>query len=177
LIAGPRVITITGVLIDMQKDQPVSISFEGDSKVFRPCKSMRKMLIVVWGADASKYIGRSLDLFLDSNVTWGGASVGGVRISKMTHIEKPVTVMLTVSRGKRAPFVVQPMADPRATPEPVDHTALAITVAAGGKAEFTAWWNSDVGKTCRSEGLVFTDAIKAAIIAADTPEDDEEIPM
>jgi pyruvate carboxylase len=35
--------------------------------------------------------------------------VGGIRISHLSHIEKPITVALTVTRGKKAPFVVQPL--------------------------------------------------------------------
>jgi hypothetical protein len=99
----------------------------------------------------------------------------------MTHLKAKRTVIIAVSRGRFAPFVVQPMDDPRATVEPVDHTALALDKAVFGKAGFTSWWNSDDGKKCRSEGLVMTDEIKAAIIAAEqpetTPEEDEEIPM
>jgi len=33
-----------------------------------------------------------------------------VRISHLSHISEPLTVALTVTRGKRAPFVVQPLA-------------------------------------------------------------------
>jgi hypothetical protein len=35
--------------------------------------------------------------------------VGGIRVSHLSHIDKPLTIALTVTRGKRAPYVVQPL--------------------------------------------------------------------
>jgi len=47
--------------------------------------------------------------------------VGGIRVSAMSHIEKRLVVALTVTRGKRAPYVVEPLADTKAAPaSPVD---------------------------------------------------------
>jgi hypothetical protein len=110
-IGGPRTIVITGVRANAgSPEQPVSISFEGDAgKPYKPCKSMRRVMVNVWGADASKYIGRSMTLYGDPSVQWGGMAVGGIRISHMSHIDKPQTMALTASKTKRAPFTVQPL--------------------------------------------------------------------
>jgi hypothetical protein len=43
--------------------------------------------------------------------------VGGIRVSHLSHIAKPMTLVLAVSKGKRAPYVVQPLAD--AAPAPI----------------------------------------------------------
>jgi len=109
LIGRPITITITKVS-GGPKDQPVSINYEGDGgKPFKPCKSMRRVLIEAWGDDGQQYIGRSMTLFRDENVKWGGVAVGGIRISHMSHIDKPFTLSLAVTRGKKAPNSVQPL--------------------------------------------------------------------
>jgi hypothetical protein len=111
LIGGPRTITVTGVRGTDAADQPVAISFEGDnSKPYKPCKSMRRVMVHVWGADAKQYVGRSMTLYCDPGVQFGGMKVGGIRISHMSNMDKPQTMALTATRAKRAPFTVQPLA-------------------------------------------------------------------
>jgi hypothetical protein len=111
LIGGPRTITVTRVTgNEGNAEQPVNVFFEGDDgKPFRPCKSMRRVMVKIWGADASKYAGRSMTIFRDPKVKWGGMEVGGIRISHMTGIEKPETMALTETRSARKPYTVQPL--------------------------------------------------------------------
>lgn len=111
LLGGPRTITITNVRANEGNvEQPVSIFFEGDqNKPFLPCKSMRRVMVAVWGADAKSYIGKSMTLFRDPEVLWGGMKVGGIRISHMTDLDKPKTMALTASKQKRTPYTVQPL--------------------------------------------------------------------
>jgi hypothetical protein len=52
-----------------------------------------------------------MTLFGDPTVKWGGIAIGGIRLSHVSNIQKPLTVALTETRGKRAPFTVQPLAD------------------------------------------------------------------
>jgi hypothetical protein len=128
LTAGPRTITITRVSANpSEPTQPVAMNFDGDGgKPYLPCKSMRRVFVSVWGADASKYVGRSLTIYRDPSVTFGGMSVGGIRISHMSHIDAPVTLAITMSKAKRAPMTIKPLATqqrqapaPRATDETV----------------------------------------------------------
>ena len=111
LIGGPRTVTVTGVRANEgSAEQPISISFEGDNgKPFKPCKSMRRVMVHVWGADAKNYTGRSMTLYCDPDVQFGGLKVGGIRISHMSHIEAPQTMALTATRARRAAFTVQPL--------------------------------------------------------------------
>lgn len=109
LIAGPMTIRITGVTVKGGQEQPVSISFEGEKKVFRPCKSMCRVMVNAWGPDANKYIGKSLTLYRDPAVTWGALAVGGIRISHMTDIERDMVMALTEKKGSRKPFIVKPL--------------------------------------------------------------------
>ena len=109
LIAGGMRITITEVKV-VAGDQPVSIFYKGDDgKPYKPCKSMRRLLVKVWGPDGEAYIGRKLQLFADPTVTWGGAEVGGIRISHMSNISSDFRMILTKTRGKRAPYLVKPL--------------------------------------------------------------------
>lgn len=112
LIAGPRTITVTKVLLCGEPDQPVAIHFEGDQgKPYKACKSMRRVLVHIWGPDANKYVGRRMTLYRDDKVMFGGVAVGGIRISHMSGIDKPVTMALTATRANRKPFTVAPLRD------------------------------------------------------------------
>ena len=107
LIAGPKVITITEVKL-VAGDQPVIVHYDGDNgKPWKPCKSMARVMVKAWGADAKVFAGRSLQLYNDPSVKWAGVAVGGIRIAAMSHIEQPFTMNLTATRGKRAPFRVE----------------------------------------------------------------------
>ncbi len=109
-IAGPKTVTISEVKRG-SAEQPVELHLvEYPGRPYRPGKSMRRVLLHCWGDDASKYVGRKMTLFGDPTVQWGGQAVGGIRIAALSHIEKPQSINLTVTRGKRAPFVVEPLA-------------------------------------------------------------------
>ena len=110
LVAAPRTITI----VDVTKgtvEQPVNIVTQeyGPGKVYKPSKSMRRVLATCWGTDASVWIGRQLTIYCDPDITFGKDRVGGIRISACSHIDKPVDILLTVSRGRRTTFTVQPL--------------------------------------------------------------------
>ena len=110
LLSGPMTITIRSVSIRPGTEQPISVHFDGDNnKPWKPCKSMARVMVHCWGADANAYVGRSLTLYCDPKVLWGGMAVGGIRISAMSHISETHTMALTATKGKRAPFTVRPL--------------------------------------------------------------------
>jgi hypothetical protein len=161
LIAGPITITITRVSgNEGNPEQPINIFFDGDGgKPYRPCKSMRRVLVHVWGKDGSQYSGRSMTLYRDPDVQFGGLKVGGTRISHMSHIDGPITMALTATRANRKPFTVKPlvMQAARATaPDPaVAATLDALKLsAASGTAKLEADWKSltpDTRKALRAQ--------------------------
>lgn len=111
LLGGPRTVTITGVK-QGSADQPVNIELaEIPDRVYRPGKSMRRVLVAAWGPDSSAYVGRRMTLYCDPTVKWAGQEVGGVRIKALSHIPSELKVALTVTRGTKKPFVVQPLPD------------------------------------------------------------------
>jgi len=130
---GPKTFTITGVRVKTGQEQPVEISLEGTPKFYRPCKSMARVIVGAWGADSSKYTGRSLTLYGDASVKWGGMAVGGIRISHMSHIDESMTMALTVTRANKKPYTVKVLSVAKnAAPQshPVS-SALAAADSAG----------------------------------------------
>lgn len=109
-IGGPQTYQIKGVAVTPGTEQPVSVSLVGEKRVWRPCKSMCRVMVAAWGPDAKAYAGRSVTLYRDPAVKWGGMEVGGIRISHMSHIERDILIQLTATRGKRSPHVVRPLA-------------------------------------------------------------------
>ncbi len=120
LLTGPITIRITDVAIK-PGEQPVAISYEGDNgKPYKPCKSMCRVMVSAWGADASKYKGRSMTLYSEPTVKWGGMEVGGIRISHLSDIDSKITMALTATKGSKKPFSVQPLVvAPRITADEV----------------------------------------------------------
>lgn len=110
LLGGPQTFTIMGVSKG-NAEQPVQISLAEFPRVWRPGKSMRRVLAACWGTDASVYVGRRVTLYCDETVMFGNDRVGGTRISHLSHIDGPKSVPLLVKRGKSATYKVDPLPD------------------------------------------------------------------
>ncbi len=111
LLTGPRVFTVEKVTKG-SAEQPVEIHLVGlPGRPFKPSKTVRRLLVAAWGSEASAYAGRRMMLYRDPAVRFGGQDVGGIRVSALSDIKERITLALTVTRGKRAPFVVEPLAD------------------------------------------------------------------
>jgi hypothetical protein len=107
--SGPKTVTVSEVRKG-SAEQPIEVHLvEYPGRPFKPSKSMRRVLLAAWGGEAVEWVGRKITLYGDPDVKFGGQAVGGIRISHMSHLERPVTINLTVTRGKRAPFTVQPL--------------------------------------------------------------------
>jgi hypothetical protein len=151
LLTGRRTIKITSVAIKGGQEQPVAISYEGDQdKPYKPCKSMSRVLVHAWGADANKYVGRSLTLYCDPKVKWAGMEVGGIRISHMSHIDSALTMALTATKGSRKPFTVKPMEAAVVAPADSEkESTLRFALENAGMTE--AWFLAQTGKQSLSE--------------------------
>lgn len=109
LMAGPVTVTIAGVSAGTA-EQPVNVELvEYPGRAYRPSKSMRRVMVAAWGKDASVYAGRRLTLYRNPDIKFGREVVGGIEISHVSHIDKPLQVSLTATRGKRRPFKVEPL--------------------------------------------------------------------
>lgn len=129
LISGPMTITVTDVRRGSD-DQPLIINYLGDNgRPFKPCKTMRKVLIFAWGEDGRLWPGRSMTIYNNPEIMFGGMKVGGIRISHMTDIDSDIQISLTSTKGKKAPVVIRRL----------DLSALATAAAGGMKALQSAW--------------------------------------
>lgn len=139
LIGTSRTVTITDVKAG-NAEQPVWIFTDGfPGRSYRPSKSMRRVLVACWGGDASAYIGRSMTLYRNPDTTFGPQKVGGIEISHLSNLAKPVTLALTIKRGKKAPFTVQPLPD---VDTAITRHLDAIQQAATINELKTAWENA-----------------------------------
>jgi hypothetical protein len=162
LIGSPRTFTITKVTRG-NSDQPFNYHLAEFPRVWRPGKSMRRVLAAAWGVDASKHVGQRVTLYCDPSVQFGGEATGGTRISHMSGIDKPLKVPLLVKRGKSAMFTVQPLTEPapQPKPEPIDWNAR-ISEAKTVDALRNLW--SEASNAGADPKVL--DAIKAAATAA-----------
>lgn len=107
LIAGKMVLRITDAK-KVSGEQPMVLSYEGgEGKPYKPCLGMRRFIYQLWGKNGEDYIGRSIEVFGNPTVKWGGEEQGGIQINAMSHIDSDKILMLTVARGKRIPYKIK----------------------------------------------------------------------
>lgn len=140
-LTGPKTVTVSEVKKG-SAEQPVDVHLvEFPGKPFKPAKSVRRVLAAAWGTDASQWAGRRLTIYCDPDVRYAGKAVGGLRVSHVSHIDKPVTVALTVTRGKREPFTVKPLPNaPVQSPYAPSQDWLALMADADMPGEKNGVW-------------------------------------
>lgn len=108
-IAGAKTLTVTGVT-QGTPEQPVNIQVaEYPNRAYRPNKTMRRVLAKLWGTDSQQWVGKHLTLYQDPSVRWAGKEVGGIRISHLEGLDKPVNIALAAARGKKTTITIQPL--------------------------------------------------------------------
>ena len=135
LLGGPRVFTIEKVSKG-NAEQPVNIHLAGFPRPWRPGKSMRRVLVACWGPDASQYVGRRVELFCDNDVQFGGKSVGGTRVKRLSDISGAKKIPLLVTRGKSAIYTVEPLPDAPKPPTEADINAST------DRGQLEQWWRA-----------------------------------
>jgi len=143
LLAGPITIKVTDVRIGSGDEQPVIVHYEGENgRPYKPCKTMRKLLILAWGKDGRQWPGKSMTLFNEPTVKFGSMEVGGIRISHLSHIDRDLQVALTATKGKKVLHTVKKLRVAEAAQ--VDHDAAINAADTAGKlrAAFGAAYKS-----------------------------------
>jgi len=107
LLTGPITVMITKVSKG-DREQPIIVEIEGHQP-YKPCKTMRRVLIATFSDDPKRWLGQQATLYLDPNVTWAGVKVGGIRISHLSGIDGPKTFMLTQKRGQKVEVTIHPV--------------------------------------------------------------------
>jgi hypothetical protein len=102
LIGGAITVQVVDVSETGASDQPVAVRISGNHMPWKPCKTMRRLLVAAWGSDASKWHGRWMRLFRDERVKWAGVEVGGIRVAALSDIDAGgLCLSLAVTRGKK----------------------------------------------------------------------------
>jgi hypothetical protein len=153
LITGPRTFTIERVTAN-NVEQPFNFHLAEFPRVWRPGKSMRRVIVAAWGPKPEGYAGQQVTLYCDATVMFGNDVTGGTRISHMTGIDKPLKVPLLIKRGKSALFTVLPLAAPAPARDWLAELELAAgdrdLIGALGKAASDAHAGADVLATIRA---------------------------
>ena len=138
LMTGPMTITDTDVRRGSGDDQPIVIHYDGEGgRPYKPCKSMRRVLMYAWGNDGAAWIGRSMTLYNRADVKFGGQEVGGIRISHLSDIPADIAINLTATRGKKEPAKIKRLVDRFA-----DSRAQLKDAAARGVEALKAAWSA-----------------------------------
>lgn len=171
-VGGPRTITITAVRASGESDQPVAVHFEGDdNKPYYPSKGMRRVMVHAWGDEAKTYVGRQMTLYLDENVMYGGMKVGGIRIGAMSHIDRPLTIALAITRGRKLSHIVKPL---RVIDEAVDVPSPPETIVREEPPEIAPDEPSPIpiADMTQEERMAWVESLRASIIKhGKTPQD------
>ena len=67
LLSGPITVTVTDVK-QGTAEQPIAIIIDGERQPYKPCKTMRKMLVFCWSDQAANWIGKRMTLYADPDV-------------------------------------------------------------------------------------------------------------
>lgn len=166
LMSGPRTFTISEVYKTGSEDQPFAVVLaEFDRKrPFKPSKSMRRVMVTAWGTDGEAYVGKRLTLYRDPDVKFGAQEVGGIRISHMSGIPKPLKLALTVTKGKRANYVVQQLADAPARPQQPAASVEAL-IAEAERATSTDELNRIARQAAATLSKDDLDAVRSVVTA------------
>lgn len=113
-ISGPKTLKVSrlGKKVDQGKPR-LLVFFEGheDTPYWVPL-GMAKCIASPdgWGESPfADWVGRSMTLFGEPTVQYGGKELGGVRVSHLSHIEKPYTTKISIRRGVRIDYEILPL--------------------------------------------------------------------
>ena len=166
LLSGPRTFTIERVSKG-NAEQPFNFHLAEFPRVWRPGKSMRRVIVAAWGPSAEAYAGKRITLYCDPSVQFGGELVGGTRISHMSGLDKPLKVPLLIKRGKSSTFTVQPLTEAPTTPRR-DFLAEAERLG-GDSTKLRALWNEAKASGATPSTLDAIFALATPTAPADAP--------
>ncbi|MGC5028182.1 hypothetical protein ACLQ3K_25835 [Tsukamurella sp. DT100] len=141
------VATITGIKVGTKEAQ-YDISISEDSRVWRPPATLLKIMEAIWGEESDNWIGQRVQLFGDPNVMMAGKKVGGIRLSHVSGISETSRLLLSTTRGNKAVFVVEPLADLPPAPSTLTDTEVDAQIENIARAATT----QDIDGIARSIG-------------------------
>lgn len=131
LVGGPITVRIEG-LSKGKDDQPLSIKISGGHQPWKPCKTCIRLLVeATKTTNATEWVGMTVRLYRDPDVKWAGEKVGGIRISGLSCLEKPIDIKLQETRGKKLAYHIEPIAPLESQHEPANEppdNGLVVTI-------------------------------------------------
>lgn len=139
-LVEPVIVTVTDVKAG-PADQPVHIITDkyGPERPFKPSKTVRRDLAKAWGVEAKAWIGRSMELYNEPTVKWAGKPVGGIRVSALSHIPKPIQTAHTITRGQYTEVTIRVLEKPTVDESAVVDALADINGAETMPALIAAW--------------------------------------
>lgn len=110
-LTGPQTFTVSKVTPG-DRDHPVFIHMvECPATPYKPSKGMLKCIAQPdgWGDKSSQWVGRSITLYGDPTVIYGGVEVGGIKIAAMSDIAGDYETLISARRGVRKPHMIKKM--------------------------------------------------------------------
>lgn len=107
-VQGPRTFTIASVK-EGSAEQKYDVVLEGSDRVWRPPLTVLRILLAAWGDNGQDWVGHRATLYRDASVRFGPSEVGGIRVSHVSHIDKPMRIALSEKRGSRKAHTVEPL--------------------------------------------------------------------
>ena len=145
-------------------EQCIHLHLEGcEGRPYKPCKGMLRGLVKAWGMDQTIWSGRLIEIFCESSVKWGGEETGGIEISGVSHIAKPVSFTKVLNRSKRVIHTFKVLPD---TQEVKEEFILTHHIDAIEQAESDAAITEIAVSVKRKFGADALDQIKDAVIEA-----------
>ena len=164
-IPQPITRTVTKVIRNDTKEQPASIVLDDQKRPYKPCKSMLRVLVSCWGFDPALWLGRQMTLFCDPSVKWAGESVGGIRISHLSHLPGNKDVQLNESKHKKITWTVFNI-ETKVEPERITKATKAIAACKTVEDLAKVW------KQCEPLYAACDDEQKNVLSSAKTEQDE-----
>ena len=108
-LTGPQTFTVSKVTPG-DRDHPVFIHMnECPATPYKPSKGMLKCIAQPdgWGDKSSQWVGKSVTLYGDPTVIYGGVEVGGIKVAALSDINGDYETLISARRGVRKPHLIK----------------------------------------------------------------------
>lgn len=108
-LTGPQTFTVSKVTPG-DRDHPVFIHMnECPATPYKPSKGMLKCIAQPdgWGDKSSQWVGKSITLYGDPTVIYGGVEVGGIKVAALSDINGDYETLISARRGVRKPHIIK----------------------------------------------------------------------
>jgi hypothetical protein len=108
-LTGHQTFTVSKVTPG-DRDHPVFIHMnECPSTPYKPSKGMLKCIAQPdgWGDKSSQWVGKSITLYGDPTVIYGGVEVGGIKVAALSDINGDYETLISARRGVRKPHLIK----------------------------------------------------------------------